>query len=306
MRHSLLSRSAIAVASLAVGSAALAAVPAAAAPAASSLGITQAQVLTAVDSARAYTPNGTQLTKSAERAIFTMISKVCDVDGAQGEYANLQDFAVTNAGDDATGLWITAQVYGSGFAPSTACTFAAFTSTAPGYQLSGSASVTAKSTIGSTTTPIKQDTALSGDVFTTPAIVTPYYSGGGQPNNGQAYDIVASASGNATKTTKVTTSSKVKDKKTTSEKKAAKKKYSKRLAQAKKNYAKALDKAGSSKSKKAAAKRVYAKARALAKAKYKYATAGYKIVKKSSNVSDVRAFSITTPPVQAPPVIIQN
>ncbi|MFC5676764.1 hypothetical protein [Aeromicrobium endophyticum] len=298
MRHSLLSRSAIAVASLAIGSAALAAVPASAAPAASSLGITQDQVLTAVNGARLADGDPSEMSKPAKRALFAIVSKVCDVDGSVGEYANVLEAVTTNAGDDAEGVQITADLYDSTFSEHQACTFAAFASTSAGYQLSGSATITAETRKPNPVeeayvyTPLKQVTGLSGDAFTTPAIITDLNT-----NNGQPYDIVASASGNATKTTKVTTSRKVKDKKTTSEKKAAKNKYDQRVKSAKKSFAKALDKAGSSKSKKAAAKKAYKAKRASAKAKFKYGIAGYKIVKKKTTVTDVKAFSITTPAI---------
>jgi hypothetical protein len=288
MRHTMLSRSVIAVASLAVGSAAFAAVPASAA---SSLGVTQDQVLTAVNGVRTAAGSEGELSKSTQRALFAITSKACDVDGNLGEYLYVRNAVPTTAGDDADGLLITAELYGSTNSNDEACTFAAFASTVGGFQLSGTATITAQTTVDGVTSPYSQVSALSGDAFTTPAIITDDSTNAGQP-----YAVVASATGNATKTSTVTTSTKVKDKKSAKEKKAAKKKFSKRLAQAEKNYAKALDKAGSSKNKKAAAKRVYAKARALAKAKYAYDTAGFTIVKKKSTVSDVRAFDITTPP----------
>jgi hypothetical protein len=302
MRHTILSRSAIAVASLAVGSAAFAAVPASAA---SALGVTQDQVLTAVNGVRTANATNANLSKSTQRALFAITSRACDVDGELGEYLYVRNAVPTTAGDDADGLLITAELYGSTTGDNDqACTFAAFASAAGGFQLSGTATITAETTVFDealdqyVTSPYKQVSSLSGDAFTTPAIVTPENTSNGQPTS-----VVASAAGNATKTTTTSTNVKVKDKKSTKEKKAAKQKYSKRLAQAKKNYAKALDKAGSSKSKKAAAKRVYAKARALAKAKYKYATAGYKIVKKKSTISDARPFSITTQTPAVPPVV---
>jgi hypothetical protein len=306
MRHSLLSRSAVAVASLAIGSAALAAVPASAAPAASALGVTQDQVLTAANGLRAANAADTDVSKAADRALYALVSKVCDVDSTQGESAYLLSATPVTTPGNADGVQISASTYNSGLNNNKACTFAAFASTVSGFQLSGTATITAETTVRDevlgryVTSPYKQVSSLSGDAFTTPAIVTPQDTLNGQPAN-----VVASAAGNATKTSTVVTSTKVKDKKSKSEKKAAKKKFEKRLAQAKKNYSKALDKADSSKSKKAAAKRVYAKARSLAKAKYKYATAGYKIVKKKSTVSDVRAFDITTA-APAPPVMTQN
>jgi hypothetical protein len=290
MRHSLLSRSAVAVASLAVGSAALAATPA---NAVSSSGVTREQVLTAVNGVRAAVATDSSYSKATTRAISAIVIKVCDVDISAGEYFYQQsprtDVVPATAGDDADGLRISARLVDPVNNNNTSCDFAAFASTAPGFQLSGTATVTGQRSTDGNTSPYQQVSNLSGDAFTTPAIIID------SAREGRLDNVVASATGNATKTSTVTTSKKVKDKKSKSEKKAAKKKYAKRLAQAEKNYDKALDKAGSSKSKKAAAKRVYAKARALAKAKYKYATAGYKIVKKKSTVTDVRPFSITTP-----------
>lgn len=299
MRKTILSRSVVAVATLAIGSVALAATPA---TAASALGVTQEQVLTAVNGVRTANASSADFSKSTQRALFAIASKACDVDGSLGEYLYVRNAVPTTAGDDADGLLITAELYGSTNSDDQACTFAAFASTAASFQLSGTATITAQTTVFDealdeyVTSPYKQVSNLTGDAFTTPAIITDENT-----NNGQPYDVVAAAAGNATKNSTVVTSTKVKDKKSTKEKKAAKAKYTKRLAQAKKNYAKALDKAGSSKNKKAAAKRVYAKARALAKAKYAYATAGFKIVKKTSTVSDVRAFNITTPaPTSSP------
>jgi hypothetical protein len=293
MRHSLLSRSAIAVASLAVSSAALAAVPASAAPAASALGVTQEQVLTAANGLRAADAADADVSKAADRALYALVSKVCDVDSTQGESAYLLSATPVTTPGNADGVQISASTYNSGLNDNKACTFAAFASTVSGFQLSGTATITAETTVRDqalnqfVTSPYKQVSSLSGDAFTTPAIVTPQDGLNGQPAN-----VVASAAGTATKTSTVVTSTKVKDKKSKAEKKAAKKKFSKRLSQAKKNYAKALEKAGSSKNKKAAAKRVYAKARALAKAKYKYATAGYKIVKQTTTLTENRPFNV--------------
>jgi hypothetical protein len=292
MRTSILSRSVVAVATLAIGSVALAATPA---TAASANGVTRDQVLTAVNGVRAAQANDTtRFSAATSRALRAIVVAGCDVSQDDDEYANLQGIEVANSGDDADGLLISAYVQRP-FSGSELCTLAAFATTDTSSTLSGTATVTGdRRTYDAqsdeyTQVPFTQTSALASDAFLTPAIVSPNNGG-----NGYVSNTTAAASGNATKTTKVTTSTKVKDKKSKSEKKAAKKKFSKRLAQAKKNYAKALDKAGSSKSKKAAAKRVYAKARALAKAKYKYATAGYKIVKKSKTVTEVRPFSITT------------
>jgi hypothetical protein len=49
-----------------------------------------------------------------------------------------------------------------------------------------------------------------------------------------------------------------------------------------------------SKSKKAAAKKVWSKKKTSYKASYRYAIAGYKIVKRTSDVTENRPFSITT------------
>jgi hypothetical protein len=294
MRTTILTRSVVALATLAVGSVALAATPA---NAAAANGVTHDQVITAVNGVRAAEASGTNTYSAATtRALRAIVVRSCDVITAEDEYAYLNDIDLVNAGDDADGLLITAGIQ-RGFQDNTEyCTIAAFATTDGSFQLSGKASITGvKDVVDPTTgqrtpTPVTLlSTPISGDAFVT----APVYPRNSNPTT---YDLVASASGNAVKTTKVTTSKKVADKKSKSEKKAAKKAYSKRLKSAKKSYAKALDKAGKSKSKKAAAKKAYSKKRTAAKAKYRTAIADFRIVESSRMVTETpRAFSITTP-----------
>jgi hypothetical protein len=291
MRSSILSRSVVAVATLAIGSVALSAVPATAATAS---GVTRDQVLTVVNGLRAAQASDAEtLSPAVSRAARALVYKTCDVVPDEDEDADISVLELMNDGDDAQGLVVTARVYRD-FSGTTDCTFAAVATSDTSSTLSGTATVTASRNIydpandQNVVRPVSQTTALSGDAYTTPIIVTPSY-------NGTAlYNIGGSAEGNATKTTKVTTSTKVTDKKSKAEKKAAKAKYDKRIKAAKKAYAKALDQAGSSKSKKAAAKKTYRAARAAAKASYKYATAGFKVVRKTRTITDVRPFSIKT------------
>jgi hypothetical protein len=296
MRHTMLSRSVIAVASLAVGSAAFAAVPATAASAA---GVTREQVLTAVDGVRNASNTQPQYSPATVRAMRAIVVAGCD---AGDTIPYLDSVKAVTTSDDADGLIITAQI--ETFSNDYLCTVGAFATTDTSSTLSGTAKISGTvenldyrdSEVITTTTPIDQTSALSGDAYLTPAITTQYGQFG--PTTVR---LDASATGTATKTTTTTTNVKVTDKKSAKEKKAAKKKFSKRLAQAKKNYAKALDKAGSSKNKKAAAKRVYAKARALAKAKYAADVSSVKIVQRRSTTSEARAFDITTAtPAPAP------
>ncbi|MFC5676763.1 hypothetical protein [Aeromicrobium endophyticum] len=303
MRSSILSRSVVALATVAISSAALAATPANAA----SAGVTRDQVLTAANGVRTAQANETtSFSPATARALRAIVIAGCDVSSDDDEYAYISyndiGIQVTPAGDDAQGLVVTAQIQrpftnGGPFGNSQYCTIAAFASTNASYKLSGTATFTGQSfTEGGPEDGTKitlQSAPLSGDVF----VSAPFNYDNPVLDTVDEDSVRASAAGNATKTTKVTTSRKVKDKKTTSEKKAAKTKYDKRIKAAKKSYAKALDKAGSSKSKKAAAKKAYKAKRASAKAKFKYGIAGYKIVKKSSNVSDVQPFSVTTAPV---------
>ena len=288
MRTSILSRSAIAVATLAVGSAAFAAVPA---NAASASGVTRDQVLTAANGVRAATAADTGYSRSTLRLMRTIAEAGCD---AVGDNLTLVRAKATQAGEAADGLVLTSSVQ-SFDGTTSQCTIAAFAASDTSSTLQGTATLTGSIDVffpsfppTTSSTPVSETSALSGDVAITPAYTS------NVPTGFSTTNLDASANGTATKTTTTTTNVKVKDTKSKGEKKAAKKKFSKRLAQAKKNYAKALDKAGSSKNKKAAAKRVYAKARALAKAKYAADTAGFKIVKKTTTSSAERAFSITT------------
>jgi hypothetical protein len=284
MRTTTLTRAAVAVASLAVGSAALVAAPATAAT--PSADVTRTTVLTAADGWRAAQANDTRLSTAASRALRTIAVIGCDVDIDQGERLYLRYATAATVGDDADGVLVTVRIQDD-FTQDRDCTVGAFAPTDAGFQLSGSATISESRYDSATNSYVSVPvltSVLSGDATVTGPVL-----------NSDRSSVSATASGNATKTTKVTTSAKVKDKKSKAEKKAAKAKYVKRIKAAKKSYAKALDKAGSSKSKKAAAKKAYRAKRTSAKATYAYAIAGFTIVKKTNTVSDVRAFTITTP-----------
>jgi hypothetical protein len=283
MRTSILSRSVIAVASLAIGSVALAATPA---TAATPSGVTRDMVLTAANGVRTAEANGAEYSRATSRALTAITTAGCDVQEGAEEYAYISDVKPTSAGDDADGLLIDARVYNNVIESSMYCTIAAFATTDGSFRLSGSATVTGDKydeNLDEYVPTTLQTTGLSGDVFVTAPVNTRGIS-----------NLTASASGNATKTTTVKTSRKVLDKKTRSEKKAANAKYDQRVKAAKKSYAKALDKAGNSKTKKAAAKKAYSAKKKSYKAKLKYATAKYKIVKGTKKVTETRSFSITT------------
>lgn len=299
MRTTILTRSVVALATLAVGSVALAATPA---NAAAANGVTRDQVITAVNGVRAAVAANADnplYSASTNRALRAIVLNSCDVRTDDEEYAYLSDVAPTNAGDDADGVLITAAINRSFQDRTEYCTIAAFATADGSFQLSGSATIKGQqdvydpATNTSTTKPVTLVTAaLSGDAFVTSPV---YPRATGNTNSSSVYDLVASATGNAVKTTTVTTTKKVTDKKSKSEKKAAKAKYTKSIKSAKKSYAKALDKAGKSKSKKSAAKKAYSKKRAAAKAKYRVGIANFKIVKGSKTVTDTpRPFSITT------------
>jgi hypothetical protein len=286
MRTSILSRSVIAVASLAIGSVALAATPA---TAATPSGVTRDMVLTAANGVRTAEANGANPSVATTRALRAVVTRGCDFSAADGESLDGEsDVDVTTAGDDADGLLVSTYI-SSDFGSGRYCTIAAFAAADASFQLSGTATLTGvEYTLENdnwTPSDVKtlQTSALSGDVFVT------------APLDSRNVEVrSASASGNATKTTTVKTSRKVLDKKTRSEKKAANAKYDQRVKAAKKSYAKALDKAGNSKTKKAAAKKAYSAKKKSYKAKLKYATAKYKIVKGTKKVTETRSFSITT------------
>jgi hypothetical protein len=266
MKKSVLSRSMTAVAAIAVGSVALAAVPASAA---TPSGITREQVLTAAAGVRSGPlPSGNPVTTNygpaANRALKAMANRACGIDPDGNSFAVTSIAAATASGGSAEGVVVTAMVFsldptdpGAG-GPQRLCTFAALAATAERSVLSGTATVAGGSPV-----------ALSGDAFVTPAVFSA--PSGNTPVTAQTS---FTASGNATQSNVV----KVKDKKSKKEKRAAKAKYDKRLKAAKKSYKKALDKAGSSKSKKAVAKKAWSAKKKAAKAKYKYAVAGYKLV----------------------------
>lgn len=280
MRTSVLSRSIVAAAALAAGSTALAAVPA---TAATPSGITRDMVVTAANGIRASYSSTDDPSAATITAVRAIVNRACAVDADAGEFVDKNSLIGVpgQAGGSADGLAAGAQIINVLTDTARSCIVGVVTSTTPGYDLSGSATISVTVTPGNT--PRTVTTALSGDVATT----TPILTGSGEFGN----TVTFSASGAASRTTSVPAKT-VKDTKSKAEKKAAKKKYEKRLKAAKKAYAKALDKAGSSKTKKATAKTTYSAARRTAKAKYRYATADYRIVKKATKTTDARPFNL--------------
>jgi mRNA-degrading endonuclease RelE of RelBE toxin-antitoxin system len=188
----------------------------------------------------------------------------------------------TAAGPSAEGFVAYGQIVNIVDETARQCIVGLVASVAADHVLSGTATMSATVNPGGQVATVSA--ALSGDVSaTTPIVISGSSSFGGTPT--------FTASGAASKTTKVPAKT-VKDVKTKAQKKAAKKKYAKKLASLKKSYAKALKKAGSSKSKKAAAKKAYATKKRAAKAAYRYAVADYKIVKKASTSTEVLPFNI--------------
>jgi hypothetical protein len=286
MHASILSRSVMAVASLAIGSVALAAVPA---DAATKTGITRAQVLTAAAGAR--TAPDTSRTfignydPATNRALRAMVNRTCAVDPDGPEVYNGVIVTATAPGASADGVVVSALLYDTDTLSQQAvptgrlCSFGALTTTKPRSVLRGAARLGEAPSV-----------RLSGDVFVTRPVSSPL------DESTQSLPFPAfSATGTSVQSTKV----KVSDKKTTKEKKAARTAYDKRLKAVKKSYAKALDKAGSSKSKRAAAKKAWGAKKKSAKAKYRYAIAGFKIVtRKTATPFTVSAQSVLPPPNQ--------
>ncbi len=277
MRTSILSRSVIAVASLAIGSVALAAVPA---DAATPSGITRDSVLSLAASARA---NATSVsTRAAARDI---LNRECALAAGESITATettpfVTSVATVSPSETADGASISGFVSNAG-GPVRQCVVGVIAPTAPGFALSGQATLSV--TLIGSTTPVQVQTAMSGDVSVSAANKLPNVT----PVSSSSYSVA----GTASKTSTVTTSTKVKDRKTSKEKKAAKKKYGKKVKALKKSYKKALAKAGGSKTKKKAAKKSYSAKRTAAKNAYRYAIAGYKIVKKTRTVTDNRTFT---------------
>jgi hypothetical protein len=297
MRTSIVSRLVVAAASLAVGSAALVASPARAAEtatAATPAGVTREAVLTVANAFR--TQQGDAL--AAYRAMFSIVNRACAVDADGGERIQDLDQRVTSTRNQADGVVIFAEITNLLGQTTRECVVAAVAAVEPGFTLTGSSTFTVTTSpaqdpgpivLGSTSIaagPATITTPLSGDVVTATVNV---------PAGEQLEDASFSAAGSAVKVTTVTTTKRIADKKSKAEKKAAKKTYAKRLKAAKKAYAKALDRAGGSTSRKAAAKKAYTKRKASAKAKYAYAVAGYRIVRKKTQQTDRRPFSVSTP-----------
>lgn len=311
MRSSFLSRSVVAVATVAVGSVALAAVPASAA---TTSGVTRDSVLAAAAGVRADREGDTS-SPSTQKVLEELVSRSCTVQTGAPTFVSgnpLEDAGSVD-GLSVFAAWFTdgSQSPSPTFDNVSVCTFVAVAPTASGLELTGKATV--DSAVITLTDDEEEDTGeeeddgweddtlsriqaltpvfdettttytLSGDVFVTPAV----------QNATGLVGFSARAAGTATRTDPVFTTEKVADKKSKADKKAARSKYEKRLKAAKSKYAKALDRAGSSATKKAAAKKTYRAARATARAKYAYAIADYKLAKVRSKKTDDRPFSFT-------------
>jgi hypothetical protein len=284
MRPSFLSRSVVAVASLAVGSVALAATPA---TAATPSGVTRDQVLAAAASVRSM-PSDADYEAVTEPLLLAIARPSCSITADERAFF---DADPTEAGQGADGLLIKAYIETAQRENRTyrQCVVAAVASTNPAMTLSGTLTLngsTRESFLSDSNTVLPPArSALSGDVFVSPPITV----------TGDVYvdETSFTATGNGTRDVSVTTTVKVTDKKTKNEKRKAKKAYLKKLKSAKKSYVKALKKAGKSKSKKAAAKKAYARKRVSAKSTYKVATAGYKLVKKTTTRPDNVPFNLS-------------
>lgn len=290
---SILSRSAVAIASLAVGSAALVAAPAHADTPSSAVtpaGVTRETVLTAAAGVRSMDDSTYPTTTKALRSI---VNRSCNVTSDDGEALVEVDADSLPPAAHADGLVVFGYIVNFAQQSARECVVGAVAAVDPGFTLTGNASLTVNTVptdapgLSIAVGPTTINSTLSGDVTTT-TFSTPQ----GESLDGGA---IYSANGSSVRVTKVTTTQKVTDKKTKAQKKVAKKAYAKRLKAAKASYAKALKKAGSDKTKKAAAKKAYANKKASAKAKYKYAIADYKLVKKTTSVTDSRPFTIATP-----------
>lgn len=264
MRITLLTRSVIATAALGIGVGLLTAPPvSAAAP-----GVTRAQVLAAVEAARAEPdPEAIFLSRATTRAARTLANSVCKIDHAK----ELMAFALvkpTEDGQGAEGVVVTAIVqtleaqdlddyvrY---------CTFGAFTSTKPGGVLTGNSTLNFGSTV---TTKLSGETAVTGTLNHTYAQIP-----------GLTSAPVLTATGTSNLTTKSTTTKKVATKKSKAQIKTAKTRYAKQLKAAKAKYTKAIKKAGKSQKAKNAAKKVYNAKKKSLRASYKKAVATHRTV----------------------------
>lgn len=279
MRPSLLSRSVIAVASIAVGSAAFAAMPA---QAATSNGITGEQVRAAATAYRAPFSSQPQY-EAAQRLVRSLAIRACTLDTDGGEYVAYVNAAAAQPAGGVDGVIVSTYIRDADSSVNRFCNFAALATSSASTTLSGTATLTGTSpySSGAPATKVFGSSALTGDVFVTPAVDVPDYG-----------RIQVDATGSATTVTRSTVVTKVKDVKTKAEKKKAKATYANRLKAAKKSFSKKLAKADS-KSEKVAAKRAYRLKRASAKAKYKTAIANYRLVKQTRSTSSAAPFTVT-------------
>lgn len=270
MNTSIAHRSVVALASLAIGSVVLAATPA---TAATPEGVTRQTVLAAAQEAR----DG-----DAQSLVDELVLAVCAVKEGERFERNADPVDRSAAVD---GLLVNAQI-SDGSKEGRYCVFAALAPTTPSATMSGTVTISDPGVIEATFSAAQalQTSDLSGDVFVT----EPIDIGAGRLT-ASASGTVVSASASDTAITRLVTP------KTTQQKKAAHKAYDRKVSAAKKVYAKALKKAGSSASKKAAAKKVFRAKKSTALSAYRKATAGTLTVNSTSTpVTRTTPFEVTT------------
>lgn len=258
MHTSILTRSIISIASLAIGSVALAAVPATAAPASS---VTRDLVLEAAQTARS---GGTNV------AANSLAEHVCAPQ--EGETLDRLRSRVVDDSDDVDGLLVKAAYFTEGSDSSEDlgvyryCAFAAFATANSKTTFTGTVALVGLPSID---TARPSDTTLTSSPMSGDVAVT-------EPVDEQtAYVTSATATGDVVKTTgSTTTTSRTITPKTTQQRYAAKKTRNSTVSSARKAYVKAVKKAGSSASRKAAAKRAYLARKKTANATYRAALVG--------------------------------
>jgi hypothetical protein len=277
MRTSLLTRSVVSIASLAIGSVALAAAPASAD---TSSGISRETVLTIAASAEINIDRYGPATQA-------LVEKVCGFDSTTGRDIELTP-SYTDEGVD--GFLVQAYVDGRGDTASSNCTFAAFAASEAFSTMSGTATIATQLPPifeERVAAPPTHDFTLSGDVYVTAPVT----------DIGYGDYATATASGDVTRTEQArTTTARVVTPKTTAVKVAARKAYQRTIDKAQVRLVKALKKAGTSSSKKAAARSTYAARKKAAKAKLHIAWSGDKktVVTTVPTATSVTPFTFST------------
>jgi hypothetical protein len=282
MRSSFLSRSVLAAAALAVGGA-LAAPPAGAA---TPSGVTASTVVSAALLTRAGPPPGSsELAPEALRATEDILLRSCDL--KPGE--TVDDFFAepVQTGNLTDGLLAAAFIDDTVADTSRICLVGATAVKNASSTLSGTATLTADVVRGSdeTPSPTTATSVLSGDVVVTGPISVP------------DTDTIERAMFTATGSTveQATQTYTIHLKKTVREKRHAKRLYTNSVKKALKTYQKAIKKAGTSTTRKKAAKKAYTARKKVASAKYKKYVASRKTVTRTRTYTSRQPFTITTP-----------